>query len=326
MIDRLFPFEGIRGTSLGICAGMLRKIYAVTVSTASRILWNGRGQYAGARSNAKLTPTRRRENDRMSQFKFGMEAIEETNVTGGGAKNDSEFAKLPSGTTLKVKLTGLENVMRYFGYGVYKKVNTFIAKNPSERNAKGFVESGHTPWDLASQHYYDQAKKSEESGASEDEVKALRNEGFKYSGKARYAVGLIDIEVGKEIVLDFTKKQFMDVILPSLKKYDPKKDKVAFELSKTGARQDTKITLMPVLDQDEDLTDKERANFAKFVGKEFNKGNFEGLLFEADEKTQVENLVAAGFDISLIGYSIGGVEAQGNPQDVGEEKDLTEEF
>ncbi|WGD77734.1 hypothetical protein P5643_14045 [Bacillus subtilis] len=29
------------------------------------------------------------------------------------------------------------------------------------------------------------------------------------------------------------------------------------------------------------------------------------MLFEADEKTQIENLVAAGFDISLIGLSLG---------------------
>ena len=254
----------------------------------------------------------------MSQFKFGMDAIEETNAVGGGAKNDSEFAKLPSGTTLKVKLTGLENVMRYYGYGVYKRVNTFIAKNPSVRNAKGFIESNPTPWDQASQYYFNKAKKAEENGASEDELKTIRNEAFKYGGKARYAVGLIDIEVGKEIVLDFTKKQFMDVVLPALKKYDPKKDKVAFEISKTGSSRDTKIMVTPVLDMDDDLTDKERANFDKFVGKEYNKGNFEGLLFEADEKTQTENLVAAGFDITLIGLSIGAgsnADAGGNDSD-----------
>jgi hypothetical protein len=251
----------------------------------------------------------------MSQFKFGMEAIEETNATGGGNQSNGEFAKLSAGTTVKVKLTGLDNIMRYFGYGVYKKVNTFIAKEPSERNEKGFVTGKHTAWDKASKHYYDKAfalidgKDDDEARAIKDtkEYKELSSEGYKYSGKPRYAVGLIDIEVGKEIVLDFTKKQFNEVIKPNLVKYDGKKDKVAFEISKNGAGTNTTISIMPVLDMDEDLTDKERANFDKFVGKEFNKGNFEGLLFEADEKTQVENLVAAGFDISLIGYSIGGV-------------------
>jgi len=251
----------------------------------------------------------------MSQFKFGMDAIEETNASGGGGSNGGgEFAKLPSGTTLKVKLTGLQNVMRYYGYGVFKKVNTFIAKNPSDRNDKGFVEANHTPWDLASKYYYDQAYAMVKDIDDDAEVKAIKDskeykaiaqEGFKYSGKRRYAVGFIDLEVGKEIVLDFTKKQFEEVIKAALVKFDAKKDKVAFEIEKTGARQDTKITITPVLDMDDDLTDKERANFDKFVGKDFNKDLFNGLLFEADEKTQTENLVAAGFDITLIGLSIG---------------------
>jgi hypothetical protein len=253
----------------------------------------------------------------MSQFKFGLEAIEESNGTGGGGKANNDFAKLPTGTTLKVKLTGLNALMRYFGYGVYKRVNTFIAEKPSDRNDKGFVTANHTPWDLASKHYYDQAFKLIEGIDDKDAIKeikdgakykALSSEGYKYSGKQRYAVGFVDLEVGKEIVLDFTAKQFNEVIKPALVKYDTKRDKVAFEIAKEGASTNTKIMIMPVLDMDDDLTDKERANFDKFVGKEFDLKKFEGLLFEADEKTQIENLVAAGFDITLIGLSIGGAD------------------
>lgn len=263
----------------------------------------------------------------MSQFKFGMDAIEETNASGGGNSGGGEFAKLPSGGSLKVKLTGLDNIMRYFGYGVYKRVNTFIAKDPSDRNEKGYVTSNPTAWDKASQYYYDQAsallkgKDDDEAKAIKDtaDYKALSSEGFKYSGKARYAVGLIDIEVGKEIVLDFTKKQFNEVIKPALVKYDGKKDKIAFDIAKSGSGTSTLISVSPVIDMDDeaDISAKERANFDKFVGKEFNKANFDGLLFEADEKTQVENLVAAGFDISLIGYSIGGVSNDNAPADNG---------
>lgn len=252
----------------------------------------------------------------MSQFKFGMEAIEESNG-GGGNKAKSDFAKLPAGTTLKVKLTGLDNVMRYFGYGVYKRVNTFIAEKPSDRDAKGFVSGNHTPWDLASKHYYDKAFKLLDGIEDADEIKAVKEsaaykkesgEGYKYSGKPRFAIGFIDLEVGKEIVLDFTNKQFNEVLKPALVKYDAKKDKVAFEISKDGSGTNTKISLAPVLDMDDEteITAKERANFDKFVGKVFDKKHFEGLLFEADEKTQIENLVAAGFDITLIGLSIGG--------------------
>lgn len=254
----------------------------------------------------------------MSQFKFGMEAIEESNAKSGG-KVSSDFAKLPAGTTLKVKLTGLGNVMRYYGYGVYKRVNTFIAENPSDRDAKGFVSGNHTPWDSASKYYYDQAfaltkdKDDEEAKEIRDSAKykALSNEGYKYAGKPRFAIGFIDIEVGKEIVLDFTNKQFNDVIKPALVKYDSKKDKTAFEISKDGSGTNTIITISPVLDMEEDMTDKEQANFAKFVGKEFNVKLFDGLLFEADTKQQTENLVAAGFDITLIGLSIGTNEVAG---------------
>jgi len=251
----------------------------------------------------------------MSQFKFGMDAIEESNAAGGGGKANNDFAKLPAGTTLKVKLTGLTSVMRYYGYGVYKRVNTFIAEKPSDRDAKGFVSGNHTPWDLASKHYYDQAFALTKD-KSDDEAKEIREtkpykdlsgEGYKYAGKARYAIGFIDLEVGKEIVLDFTTKQFTEVIKPALVKYDAKKDKTAFEISKQGSGTKTVISLSPVLDMDdeEEISVKERANFDKFIGKEFDLKKFEGLLFEADEKQQIENLVAAGFDITLIGLSIG---------------------
>jgi hypothetical protein len=261
----------------------------------------------------------------MSQFKFGMEAIEESNGAGGGGKANNDFAKLPAGTTLKVKLVGLNAVMRYFGYGVYKRVNTFIAEKPSDRDAKGFVSGNHTPWDLASKHYYDKAfaltkdKSEAEIKVIKDgaEYKALSSEGYKYSGKQRWAIGFIDLEVGKEIVLDFTAKQFNEVIKPALIKYDAKRDKVAFEIAKDGAGTNTKISLSPVLDMDDEteITAKEKANFEKFIGKEFDLKKFEGLLFEADEKQQTENLVAAGFDITLIGLSIGA-----NNEQIGEEE------
>jgi hypothetical protein len=258
----------------------------------------------------------------MSQFKFGMDAIEESNAAGGEGRANNDFAKLPAGTTLKVKLVGTGAVMRYFGYGVFKRVNTFIAEKPSDRDAKGFVSGNHTPWDLASKHYYDKAFKLLEGIDDKDEIKALKeakpykdlaSEGYKYSGKQRYAIGFIDLEVGKEIVLDFTAKQFNDSIKPALIKYDNKKDKVAFEIAKTGSGTKTVISLSPILDMDDEteITAKEKANFEKFIGKEFDLKKFEGLLFEADEKQQIENLVAAGFDITLIGLSIGASAGDG---------------
>jgi hypothetical protein len=262
----------------------------------------------------------------VSQFKFGMDAIEESNAAKENTKVSNDFAKFTSGTTLKVKLTGVENVMRYYGYGIFKRVNTFIAKDPSDRNEKGYVTGNPTPWDKAAQYYYDKANKLLEGIEDDDEIKVIKDskeykeltaEGYKYAGKKRFAVGFIDLETGKPIIVDFTGKQFDDVIKGKLIKYDSKKDKIAFELSKTGERNNAKVTLEPVVDMDDDLTDKERENFEKAIGKEFDKKLFEGLLYEADEKEQIENLIKAGFDVSLIGYD-GGGEVGNN----GEEEEL----
>ena len=60
-----------------------------------------------------------------------------------------------------------------------------------------------------------------------------------------------------------------------------------------------------LFDLDEDLNDKERANCEKYESKEFDMKLLDGLLYEADDKEMTGSLVAAGFDISLIGLSIG---------------------
>jgi len=250
----------------------------------------------------------------MSQFKKGAAALNALTSQSSGNSPTSEFAKFNSGTTYKVKVKGTEDIMQYYGYGVFKKVNTFVAKNPSVRNERGFVVENPTPWDKASQYYYDLAKEAEAKGAPEPEVKALRQEGYKYAGKERYAMGFFDLTSGKDIVVDLTRNQAKDVYATILK-YEKKLDKVAFELSKTGSRNEAKVTLTPIIDMDEDLTEEERKNFESAIGQPFNHALFDGLLYEADEKEQIESLVAAGFDISLIGLTLGGNSAESNEDD-----------
>ncbi|MCY7967712.1 hypothetical protein MOB49_11470 [Bacillus haynesii] len=244
----------------------------------------------------------------MSQFQKGAAALSALQSGGGegGNLNKIDFAKFGVGTTYKVRVLGPEDLMQYYGYGIYKKVNTFVAKNPSTRNEKGFVESDHTPWDLAEKYYRD-LQFAAKDAENEEEAKKYGTEANKYSGKERYAMGFVDLTSGKEIIVDLSRKQARGVY-PTIKKYEKKLGKLAFELTKTnstGDAKDTEVSLMPIIDFEEDLSEKERANFAKFDGKEFNAKLFDDLLFEADEKTQIENLVAAGFDISLIGLSLG---------------------
>jgi hypothetical protein len=146
-------------------------------------------------------------------------------------------------------------------------------------------------------------RKAEDAGqsAKAEEYKA---EAGKYRAKERYAFGFIDLETGEPIIVDLSRKQAQGVHAV-ITKYEKKLGKLAFELSKNGSSTSTVVSLSPVIDMDDDLTDKERENFAKQDEKMFDMTLFDGLLYEADEKQQIENLVAAGFDITLIGLSIG---------------------
>ncbi|MGM0836006.1 MAG: hypothetical protein ACQEV7_07605 [Bacillota bacterium] len=240
----------------------------------------------------------------MSQFLSGADALNALNdQQGGGNSNSAEFASFKSGTTYKVRVLGTADLIKFYSYGVYKKVNSFVAKNPSVKNAKGFAESNFTPWDLASNYYSDLKRKAEDAGnsAKAEEFKA---EAGKYRAKERFALGFVDLTTGEPIIVDLSRKQAQGVHAV-IKKYENKLGKLAFELTKSGSSTSTVVSLSPVIDMSEDLSDKERENFAKQDGKQFDMTLFDGLLYEADDKQQIENLVAAGFDITLIGLSIG---------------------
>lgn len=248
----------------------------------------------------------------MTQFQSGADALNSLNATNeGGNGNKAEFASFKSGTSYKVRVLGSADLIRFYGYGIFKKVNSFVAKVPSIKNAKGFAESNFTPWDLASNYYSDLKRKADDAGQAA-KAEDYKTEAGKYRAKERYALGFIDLATGEPIIVDLSKKQAQGVHAV-IKKNEKKLGKVAFELEKTGSSTNTIVMLSPLsLDpDDEEVSDKERANFAKNDGKEFDMTLFDGLLYEADEQQQIENLVAAGFDITLIGLSIGTNEVAG---------------
>lgn len=250
-------------------------------------------------------------------YKTGAAALGSLQSGGNDGAPKAEIAKFSSGTTYKVRVKGTEDLLSYHNYGVYKKVHSFVPKNPAERNERGFITGNPTPWDKAAQYYYDKAN-AESDAVKKDE---LQKEGYKYRGKEKFLLGFNNLETGEDFVVDLTKQQALDVYAV-ITKYEKRLGKIAFELSKTGASTATKVSLSPIIDMEEDLSDAERANFAK-ADQPFNADIFDGILFEADEKTQIENLVAAGFDISLIGLSIGG-QSQGESEvtEIGEGNDL----
>jgi hypothetical protein len=252
-------------------------------------------------------------------LKKGIEALGALTTVNDGGQN-AEITSFKSGTSLKVRIKGTDNIANYFNYGIFRVVNSFIPQEPAERNEKGFVVSNPSPWDKAAQYYQDLANKT----ADKDEQEKLKAEARLYRGKEKYLMGFYELSEGKDIVVDLTKAQALGVY-QTIKKYEKKLDKFAFELSKTGQSTSTTVSLSLLVDMDEDLDDKERANFEKSSGEPFNSDLFDGVLYEMNEAEQIENLVKAGFDVNLIGLS-----AQGNEvtpvNDAKSDVDPTEAF
>ncbi|EAC9719879.1 hypothetical protein LL50_05310 [Listeria monocytogenes] len=216
----------------------------------------------------------------------------------------STFTSLKSGTKLLVKALPLENIAAYDSYGIFKKVNSFEAEKPSIKNVKGFATEELTPWDLASKYYQDQVNELIENGKNKEDadVKPLRVKASDYRSKRKYIVPFINLESGEVIYIDFTKNQAESVI-SVIENYEEKGrlDTTPFELSKTGQKTETKVSLMPAFK--EDLNETAIVNFDEVSAENVNV-NFDGLTFIANEKTQIESLVASGFDVSLLDIEV----------------------
>jgi hypothetical protein len=231
--------------------------------------------------------------------KRGAEAVESAQA--GKEDKVSAHVKFNGGTTLKLRIKSAGDVVEYYAHGLFSpSVKTFAPQVTPERNAKGYVTANPSIWDQASDLLY------KEASAEKDEKKAetLRNSAYNLKSKPRYLFAFVNLETGEEAFVDLTKKQ-ADGVLVAVKKYAKKIDTVAFELAKTGASTNTVVSLTPILDMGEDLTDAERANFDKVTAEPFDFAKFEDFVYLADEAEQTTNLVIAGFDIGRLGLSIG---------------------
>jgi hypothetical protein len=248
--------------------------------------------------------------------KVGEAAAQATNDNGGA--QESPIVTFKSGTTYKVGVKSINDVAEYYGYGIFKKVNTFVPKNPAERNARGYIDSNPSVWDQAADLLYKDADIAKKAGASEDAVKKITDEAYLFRGKKRYLRAFFDLATGKDIVIDLSPKQETQ-LKAVIEKYAKKLGKVAFELGKTGTSTNAAVALSPVLDMDEDLTDEERKNFDKLGAAPFDLESFETCLYVADEAEQTKNLVIAGFDIARLGLSIGAAPTTPSPEPKTEE-------
>lgn len=242
----------------------------------------------------------------MADILKGADALDALNQENdGGAQN--EFTPFKSGTEYTVKVLGPADLISFYSYGIFGKMHSFVAEKPSKKTKNGYPIEDLTPWDKA--YLYHKEKSEEFSDAHGQEAS-------KYRAKQRFAMGFFDLDSGEQIVIDVSKAQGQ-AIYATIKKYEKRLDRLAFELSKQGQSTSTTVSLSPVIDMEEDLTDKQRENFEK-APAEFDSARFEGILFERDEKAQVEALHAVGFDVTKIGYEVPKME--GNEDGSGEAK------
>lgn len=232
---------------------------------------------------------------------FGMDALDAMQ----DEDNDgAEFTSLKSGTTMRVKLANMSKedgtfipaLMAFYSYGIYKKVNSFVAQNPSKKSKKGYPVSDLTPWDKAWKYHADLSEKFQD---------AQSQAAYLYQPKKRFVIAFIDLDTGLPIFLDFSKKQ-AETIYPTIKKNEKKWKERAFDISKEGKSTDTKVLLSVIVDlddEDEGLTDKQRKNFDT-ANQVLEPSAFNGLLFEVEEEEMIRKLDEAGFDVTLIGLEV----------------------
>lgn len=217
---------------------------------------------------------------------IGQDALNALNA-GDDSSNNAEFSSFKSGTKYIVKVLGKADILQFDSYSVFKVVNSFVAEKPSVKSAKGFPTDKLTPWDKAFMYYRDKSEKFGDDASTE---------AYKYKPKQRFAMGFYDLDEGKPIVIDVSKKQ-AQAIHGAIMKNEKRLSTFAFELEKQGESTSTTVSLTPMLD---DMTSKQQSNFDE-APEEFGTSNFDGILFELNEEQQIEKLAEAGFDVSLVG-------------------------
>ncbi|RDV27748.1 hypothetical protein [Lysinibacillus capsici] len=222
-------------------------------------------------------------------FTTGADALAALNAS-SETKNSREFTSLKSGSKFIVRVIDKAAVQMAYSYGIFKQVNSFVAKEPSTKTPNGFPTDNLTPWDKAYKYHKDKSKDfNDEHG----------QEASKYRAKQRFAMAFFDLDKGDYIIVDLSKKQAQS-IATVISKNESKLGKKAFELEKVGSGTSTSVMLSP-LDL-EDLTEKQRTNFES-APTEFDQSVFNGIWYEQNEAQMIELLKQAGFDVSLIGYN-----------------------
>lgn len=235
-------------------------------------------------------------------FKKGKEAKEYVE------QKDNDFSKqllkLKSGDEpVMVKLPSDDEYAYYEAHSAHKVFFT----TPCTKMA-GEVDLYDKASELLYKDFEAKVEELKASGMSEDDArkdpaaKAISDDAYTLKAKGRYMIGFFSLDTGEQVIVDVTENQGKEVV-KQIEKYASKKDKIAFELYKSGSSTKTTVNLAPVLDMDDDLTDKQRKTFDKLVEDQpkFDDEVYGKIFAPRDHDGQVEDLRKFGFDLSRLG-------------------------
>lgn len=220
--------------------------------------------------------------------KRGSEAME---AAGEESVDYSDILKpFSSGKSYNVRVPDPIAFVEYNAHSVYKVFYTTPCTSASGEK------------DLyckATDMLFNDAKKAKEAGNDEQDEE-LRDLAHQLKKRPRYMIGFFSLETGEPIIIDVTKNQ-ADAITDVMKKRKNRLNDYAFNVSKTGKGQSTKVALELILDPEEELEAEEQKHFKATEGKEFDEGLFEKVLSVAGEEQQIKDLEAFGFDVTRLG-------------------------
>jgi hypothetical protein len=199
-------------------------------------------------------------------------------------KQEKALVSFKSGQSYRVRVPSLYTFASYKSHSVYKVFYTTpCAKLGGQPCA----------YCQAADKLYKEAEALEKAGkkqAADDK----RNEAYQIKAKDRVMFGFFDLETGKPIILDMTKKQGQ-TLYSAIKKQEKRLDKFAFEVAKEGEGTNATVTLTLLME--EDLKGNEAKHFEATAGKEFDESLFEGVFALKDYAEQLEDVRKYGVDL-----------------------------
>lgn len=222
----------------------------------------------------------------------GDEAVEKA------LKPDVDFSKmlvsLTGGKAFKVRALekAVVNYNAHSAYGVF--YTTPCMKHTGQPDL----------YDKAVDLLYKDAKVvKEREGATKDEIDAANNYAYGLKAKSRYMIGFINLATGQPIIVDLTDKQGKQIVA-KLKEYKEDLNEFAFKISKSGSSNSTVLNFDLLVRPQRDLTQEEQDHFAASEKHEFDMNAFGEVLQINDEKKQLEDLHAYGFDVTRLGFAV----------------------